>query len=367
MSKSSSNSDSSNDNIVDQNRLSDYQWEAETDERSQAIQNLIAQRMNEYVNRRIRQEIPPPRRRRRNIERNREEGHNQLYNDYFMDPVYPEELFRRRFRMHKHLFMRIVTALSANDRFFQQRAGGNGRLSFSPLQRCTAALRVLAYGTSTDSVDEYLRMSDTSVRDSLKLFVEGVISCFGNEYLRRPNPQDLGRLLHMGQARGFPGSLNDINVLQRSPLFNDVLEESTPRVNFSVNGTELFAARQESCRKDVERAFGVLQARFAFIKRPCLLWDRANMGNVLMACIIMHNMIVEDERETYLNYENIIAEFKEDNPTSASDDPYEYHRLRRSPQERFVEIHGEIRDRATHIALRNDLVEHIWENFRNSN
>ncbi|XP_074309830.1 uncharacterized protein LOC141644252 [Silene latifolia] len=98
------------------------------------------------------------------------------------------------------------------------------------------------------------------------------------------------------------GSLNDINVLQRSPLFNELLEESAPAVNFTVNGTEynmgyyladgiypgwatfvksinapqiqkhrLFAARQESCRKDVERAFGVLQARFVFIKRPCLL------------------------------------------------------------------------------------------------
>ncbi|XP_074313906.1 uncharacterized protein LOC141649103 [Silene latifolia] len=127
----------------------------------------------------------------------------------------------------------------------------------------------------------------------------------------------------------------------------------------------LFAARQESCRKDVERAFGVLQARFAFIKRPCLLWDPVMMGKVLLACIIMHNMIVEDERETYLNYESIIEEFKEDNPSSATDDQYEYHRRRRSTQERFVEIHGEIRDHATHNALKNDLIEHIWENFRN--
>ncbi|XP_074301587.1 uncharacterized protein LOC141632988 [Silene latifolia] len=240
-----------------------------------------------------------------------------------MDPVYPKELFRRRFRMRKHVFMRIVNALSANDRFFQQRPCGNGRLSFSTLQRCTAALRVLAYGTSTDSVDEYL--------------------C----------------------------SLNDINFLQRYPLFNEILEEYAPAVNYTVYGTEykmgyyLTDAQQESCRKDVERAFGVLQARFAFIKRPCLLWDRTMMGKVLMTCIIMHNMIVGDERETYHNYENIIAEFKEDNPTSTSDDPYEYHRRRRPAQERFAEIYGEIRDRATNIALKNDLIEHIWQNFRN--
>ncbi|KAJ9546877.1 hypothetical protein OSB04_019420 [Centaurea solstitialis] len=34
---------------------------------------------------------------------------------------------------------------------------------------------------------------------------------------------------------------------------------------------KLFAQVQKSCRKDVERAFGVLQARFAFIQRPCLV------------------------------------------------------------------------------------------------
>ncbi|XP_074304847.1 uncharacterized protein LOC141639678 [Silene latifolia] len=276
---------------------------------------------------------------------------------------------------------------------------------------------------------------------------EGVILNFRNEYLRRPNPDDLARLLHMGKVRGFPGmlgnidcmhwewkncptalagqyggrsrkptivleavasydlwiwhaffgtpgSLNDINVLQRSPLFNELLEESAPAVNFTVNGMEynmgyyladgiypgsatfvksinapqiqkhlLFAARQESCRKDVERAFGVLQARFAFIKRPCLLWDPNMMGKVPMTCIIMHNMIFEDERENYLNYESIIEEFKEDNPNSATDDQYEYHRRRRSTQERFIEIHGEIRDHVTHNALKNDLIEHIWENF----
>ncbi|XP_074288085.1 uncharacterized protein LOC141613245 [Silene latifolia] len=264
---------------------------------------------------------PPPRRRRRNIERNREEGHNQLYNDYFMDPVYPEELFRHRFRMHKN--------------------------------RCTAALRVLAYGTSTDSVDEYLRMSDTSVRDSLKLFVEGIISYFGNEYLRRPNPQDLGRLLHMGQARGFPGSLNDISVLQRSPFFNDVLEESAPPVNFSANGTEY---NMGYCLAD-----GIYPGWATFVKTinaPQIQKHRY---------LQLNKRVVEKMWNMLLASYKLDLQFKEDNPTSTSDDPYEYHRLRRPPQERFIEIYGEIRDRATHIALKNDLIEHIWQNFRNSN
>ncbi|KAL8460765.1 hypothetical protein ACS0TY_032322 [Phlomoides rotata] len=58
---------------------------------------------------------------------------------------------------------------------------------------------------------------------------------------------------------------------------------------------KLFAQHQEAVRKDVERAFGVLQARFAFLRHPCLVWDTSLMGKIMMTCIIMHNMIVDDE------------------------------------------------------------------------
>ncbi|CAA7052723.1 unnamed protein product [Microthlaspi erraticum] len=35
---------------------------------------------------------------------------------------------------------------------------------------------------------------------------------------------------------GPPGTLNDINVLHRSPVFDDILEGRAPKVSFSVNG-----------------------------------------------------------------------------------------------------------------------------------
>ena len=63
------------------------------------------------------------------IERNREAGHTQLWNDYFSDiPTYPENYFRRRFRMNKPLFMHIVDQLSNEVQYFQQKEDGLGRL-----------------------------------------------------------------------------------------------------------------------------------------------------------------------------------------------------------------------------------------------
>uniref|UniRef100_A0A0D3ARL8 Uncharacterized protein n=1 Tax=Brassica oleracea var. oleracea TaxID=109376 RepID=A0A0D3ARL8_BRAOL len=95
------------------------------------------------------------------------------------------------------------------------------------------------------------------------------------------------------------GTLNDLNVLDRSPLFDDLLEGRAPRVRYMVNNhmyklayyltdgiypkwstfiqsitllqspkQQLFAQVQESIRKDVERAFGVLQAYiYIYIKQ----------------------------------------------------------------------------------------------------
>nr|VDD53704.1 unnamed protein product [Brassica oleracea] len=130
------------------------------------------------------------------IERNREEGHNRLWNDYFSEtPTYPENFFRRRFRMNKPLFMHIVDRLSNEVQYFRQKKDGLRRISLSPIQKCTEVIRVMAYGYAADTVDEYLRLSESTTRLCLEHFVEGIINLFGDEYLRRPTPTDLQRLL----------------------------------------------------------------------------------------------------------------------------------------------------------------------------
>ncbi|KAM2140050.1 hypothetical protein ACFX1Q_006502 [Malus domestica] len=89
-----------------------------------------------------------------------------------------------------------------------------------------------------------------------------------------------------------PGAQNDLNILTQSLVFNDILQGKAPQVMYVVNGRRYdgpyylvdgiylrwetfvktvsrsrsakekhFASCQEGCRKDVERCFGIIQAR----------------------------------------------------------------------------------------------------------
>ena len=53
------------------------------------------------------------------IPRNRFFGNELLMRDYFMEiPTYPPHIFRRKYRMRRSLFMKIVEACDANYRYF---------------------------------------------------------------------------------------------------------------------------------------------------------------------------------------------------------------------------------------------------------
>ncbi|XP_052107494.1 uncharacterized protein LOC127740518 [Arachis duranensis] len=152
---------------------------------------------------------------------------------------------------------------------------------------------MLAYSVAADAVDDYVRICESTTIECLKKFVEGVLSVFEDEYLRKLNPNYVQRLLQMADGRGFPG------MLDRSRVFDDILNDRAPKLNYTINGNnytmgyyladsiylewatfvksiskpqgekrKLFAQYQEGQRKYVERLFGVLQARFGIIHGP---------------------------------------------------------------------------------------------------
>ncbi|GJV54476.1 RNA-directed DNA polymerase, eukaryota, reverse transcriptase zinc-binding domain protein [Tanacetum coccineum] len=154
---------------------------------------------------------------RRYIARDREMAEDKLRRDYFGDentpPVYPEEYFRRRYRMSSTLFKKIVHDISNYNvdplpdyfLFFKQRPDATGRLGFSALLKCTR-LTPIGYGSS-DLFDVETRASGNA----------GGIDCI-----------ELGML-------GVLGANNDLNVLYGSPLFDDLLADKAPEAPFQVN------------------------------------------------------------------------------------------------------------------------------------
>jgi len=112
---------------------------------------------------------------------------------------------------------------------------------------------------------------------------------------------------------------------------------------------------QEAVRKDVERAFGVLQVRFGIVRGPARSWNEKDLHAIMKACIILHNMIIEDEREVQ-GLENIYDGAPRD--VSISRD-----RLIDFDFESFVARYREVRNEGVHYQLRNDLVEHLWQRY----
>ncbi|XP_008228735.1 PREDICTED: uncharacterized protein LOC103328121 [Prunus mume] len=165
-----------------------------------------------------------------------------------------------------------------------------GVLGLIPEQKLTVALRMLAYGASAEQVDEIARMGKSTILDCLVRFCDAVENLYTREYLRKPTPRDLQKLLQKGEAQGFLGiigsidcmhwqwnncptawqgeyrnrkgqksiilevvasfdcwvwhaffgvarSHNDLNVLGQSPVFDDVLRGHSPQVAYQINNT----------------------------------------------------------------------------------------------------------------------------------
>ncbi|XP_071708175.1 uncharacterized protein [Rutidosis leptorrhynchoides] len=124
---------------------------------------------------------------------------------------------------------------------------------------------------------------------------------------------------------GVAGSNNDINVLNTSPLFESMLNDNFPDIPYVINGVEYkrgyyladgiypqwasfvkaylsaadpkskyFSRKQFKARKDVERTFSILKGRWHILQQPARAYSLKAIQRIMYACIIMHNMIVED-------------------------------------------------------------------------
>ncbi|BBN69132.1 GTP binding Elongation factor Tu family protein [Prunus dulcis] len=262
-----------------------------------------------------------------------------------------------------------------------------GNLGLLPEQKFTAVIRMLAYGSSADQVDEIARMGKSTVLD-------------GNSVHQRLPPQtyarDLQRLLQKAESRGFPGmigsidcmhwqwkncptlgkgttetekgrkvsswkqllvlilglarllrsagSQNDLNVLGQSPVFNDVLRGEAPNITYEINNT-------------IYQTGGAAR-----------LFDEEVLRSIMMTCIILHNMIVEDEYDYDADdvYEpnpmdTALTRIYE-KPVGPNGEAMQHEPLVRdgSFMPRMIDRYTEMQSSYIHEHRQVDLMEHLW-------
>lgn len=178
---------------------------------------------------------------------------------------------------------------------------------------------------------------------------------------------------------GVAGSNNDINVLQRSSLIQALLHGTDLTATYQINGTnrhqpyfladgiypswsiflkgfpaplsakeKLFTEAHSAARKDVERAFGVLQRQWRILALPARFWHLGNLCDVMYCCIILHNMIVESRRDS--------------GRASVQEEPIVRIPVDKASLGEILDRWTQLEDEVAHNALRNDLVQHLWNN-----
>jgi hypothetical protein len=219
---------------------------------------------------------------------------------------------------------------------------------------------------------------------------------------------------------GEAGALNDINILDKSSIIGSILDgtfdlriepytiNNTTRnwLYFLVDGIypkysifistirhpatkmeKYFATCQEACRKDIERAFGVLVQQFQILQRPIKSWYWTDIVDIMDCCIIIHNMVVESRRENYSVSEYLV---RGEEQWYAATDPFRRTEHTNNPPpvvslfrheqdeengadilmeaelatlvaHRVAHLNTQMKNQHEHFSLKTDLMHHLWQ------
>ena len=314
--------------------------------------------------------------------------------DYFdpIAPVFDDKQFERILRITPTLAERILRRLAATDKWWTLRYDCTKKMSNAPEVKLIAALKMAAYGESFVAWQDYCQMGESTARECLSKLMKSLVedNYFSDVYLRsmsRADARNVEQLHHRefglrgclgcldvmlmpwgncpnawkGQFTGRhkfpvialeagcdynlwiwhsffgePGSLNDINVWERSTLLYQMTHGQMQYIDFDfeIDGETFsqlywlvdgiyprlsrflksivnpvlridreYSSWQESKRKTIERGFGVLEKKFHALVNPIQLYFMEDITSVVLGCIVLHNMMVKvrmenDEQES---------------------------------------------------------------------
>ncbi|XP_073281944.1 uncharacterized protein [Primulina huaijiensis] len=227
-------------------------------------------------------------------------------------------------------------------------------------------MRMLAYGTPADAADEYIKIGESTTIQCLQRFCRDIIEVFAERYLRSPTSIDIDRLLRIGEKRGFPGMLGSLYCMHwrwkncptawagqytgRSGSPTIILE--------AVADYDLWIWHAFFGMPGSNNDINVLEASNLFSNpAQARAWQKKHLQDIMISCIIMHNMIIEDERDLDTPIQDAL-EAPTPNVDMVTDQNIRF--------QEFLARYKKIRDREAHFALRDALIDHLWDLYSNS-
>ncbi|GJU63171.1 serine/threonine-protein kinase STY17-like protein [Tanacetum coccineum] len=258
--------------------------------------------------------------------------------------------------MARPFFNEIVTAVIDHDPFFCTNIDCSRKEGISELLKCTSSICQLAYGVHAEFLDEYMQISEKTSCTALDHFCQAIMHIYGPEFLRKPTVADVEKLyLHHEEKHRFPGMLGSLDSLEIPFVDNDVtyrsgyyLVDTIPEPTDDDHKRILYKQKQESARKDVERAFGVCKKKWAILDNPTRALRKDRIVNMMYTCIILHNMI-----RKYKKYAISPKWFSEE--AHQPDDSFRN-------EEQVKQVMSWIRSSQAHQNLQHDLIEHLSRN-----
>jgi len=328
-------------------------------------------------------------------------------------PLFNGRMFQRVFRVTRQIAQMILDHCCQTDEFFHDKPDALGRPGICPKVKILMALKILAYGCSPSAFQDYFQMGVSTACLCLLKMCRALASNTDLHviYMRDMWRSDAARVsaahcqehgvigqlgsldcMHVGWKNcpvawqgqetgkessptivleamcdhnlwfwhtsfGWAGSLNDINIWERSSLLKKMVDGTMAHnLDFTYNiagqefnklwiavdgiypelsrfvktiqeptteGASMYAKWQESSRKDIERAFGVLQRKFHYLVKPVEQWYVEDIGDMVTTCLILHNAMVAHRVQTNTK-ENV--DFY-DAPTNDIDLPPPAHQL----------------------------------------
>jgi hypothetical protein len=325
------------------------------------------------------------------------------FHDDWMGPIprFPDKLFEHTFQIIRSMVDMLVKHLAKRHSVWQETVCHADKPTICPYIKFLITMKMICFGVFGNALMDYFQMGETTTRRCVCFLMKGLVNCcaLADIYLRRPSRSNTRKIvaLHervhkipgtMGSldvtkvhwkrcptawkgkfqgrekfpsiglkavadnnlwfwhaAFGFPGTLNDINIWERSSLYESMINGRHDELDFDflvdgvvfnklfylVDGiypqltcfllsesdphTKLafsFAQDQESHRKDVEQEIGVLKLIFLSLMHPINLHHKDNIYYFVLAVILMHNMMVEarvenDEVESANLYNTLSA------------------------------------------------------------